>query len=457
MIIKNKIIPEVPIYLNGGKASKISPHTNNFDYKSITIWSAIGFFLDDTTFYDDVKVLGPSCTFKNGEVRGPDWNWHYSPQKIDLDTAVSQFSQIFDKIIYNETQGKKVILPISGGLDSRTLAAACAGKEEIQAYGYSFENGLDESFYGEQISRALGFNFNAFTIKSGYLWNLIKEMVKINQCYTEFTHTRPLAVIDQVKKLGDIFLLGHWGDVLFDSSCKEMIPDLNRQVDFILTKIIKNSGVELAKLLWDLWGLEGNFESYLRNVVYELLQKIDISNTSARIRAFKSLHWAPRWANSNLGVFSQARGIIEPYYSDEICKYICSIPEELLANRKIQIEYIKRKSPQLARITWQDHRPFDLYRYNWNKTPWNLPFRLYDKIYRIIKKRNFIQSNWELQFLGEENDLHLQKYLFENKSLDNIISKDIINHIYKCFKSDTKKYSHSLSTILTLSVLNETK
>ncbi len=457
MIIKNKIIPEVPIYLNQKKASKISPHTNNFDYKSISIWSAIGFFLSDTTFYNDVKVLRPSCTYDNGKVFGPNWNWHYSPQDFDLGIAVSKFSEIFEKIINDGIIDKKVILPISGGLDSRTLAAACAGKEEIKSYSYSYENGFDESIYGEQISKALGFQFNAFTVNNGYLWNSIDEMVKINQCYTEFTHTRPLAVINQVQKLGDLFLLGHWGDVLFDSGCKENNLDFGEQVDFILKKIIKSSGLELATLLWDLWGLEGTFKDYLRNSVSELLEKIDISNSSARIRAFKSLHWAPRWANSNLGVFSQSKSIIEPYYSNEICEYICSVPEELLANRKIQIEYIKRKCPQLASITWQDHRPFNLYQYNWDKVPWNLPYRLYDKLYRVYKKKNLVQSNWELQFLGKENQIQIQKYLFENKDLDNLISKDIINHIYKSFKSDKKKYSHSLSAILTLSVFNKTR
>ncbi|MBK7870832.1 MAG: hypothetical protein IPJ74_09160 [Saprospiraceae bacterium] len=127
--------------------------------------------------------------------------------------------------------------------------------------------------------------------------------------------------------------------------------------------------MELGSALWQAWGLEGVFGDYLHGRIETLLCGIDIDNANARIRAFKSLYWAPRWTSTNLQVFAAARPMALHYYHDEMCQFICTVPEKHLAGRQIQIEYLKMKAPELARIPWQDHRPFNLYNYHLDKTP----------------------------------------------------------------------------------------
>ena len=100
-----------------------------------------------------------------------------------------------------------------------------------------------------------------------------------------------------------------------------------------------------------------------------------------------------------------------PYYHDEMCNFICTIPEEYLTGRKIQIEYIKRKAPELARIPWQAY-DLDLYNYQHFNTRY-LPRKVYRYARRMVrenifKKSQVIQRNWELQFLGKQNEKHLQ-------------------------------------------------
>ena len=48
-----------------------------------------------------------------------------------------------------------------------------------------------------------------------------------------------------------------------------------------------------------------------------LLDRIAIQNTSAKVRAFKSMYWAPRWTSINLSVFEAAHPITLPYYDDQ--------------------------------------------------------------------------------------------------------------------------------------------
>ena len=66
-----------------------------------------------------------------------------------------------------------------------------------------------------------------------------------------------MACIEDYEKLGDIFCLGHWGDVLFDNL---RLPDdlpFDKQIQILKKSIFKDSGLELANALWEIWGWMG--------------------------------------------------------------------------------------------------------------------------------------------------------------------------------------------------------
>ncbi len=149
-----------------------------------------------------------------------------------------------------------------------------------------------------------------------------------------------------------------------------------------------------------------------------------------------------------------------PYYDDRMCEFICTIPEEYLADRKLQIAYIKQQNPALAKITWEAQRPFNLYNFEKNKAPNNLPYRISNKLKRTVKSKlgkAYIQRNWELQFLGMENDEKLQEHLF-CENMHPFISKPLVAKFYNNFKNvDAVKYSHPLSMLLTLATWNKNR
>src|SRR5690606_32648834 len=136
-------------------------------------------------------------------------------------------------------------------------------------------------------------------------------------------------------------------------------------------------------------------------------------------------YWAPRWTSVNLNIFSEIKPITLPYYDDNMCQFICKVPESYLAQRAIQIEYIKRRNRSLAKIVWHQEKPFNLHTYSYNKTPYNFPYRVFSKLHRMSKEvmnKPLVQRNWELQFLGESNQLQLKDYLFQNS----LVPKELI-------------------------------
>jgi len=430
------------------------------NYEAICVFTAIGFFLDEDTYFKDEVCLQPATVNTIDEdgflIKSESYfQWHYSPRDISFNEALSEFSELFESIVDKQTEDKKVILPLSGGLDSRTQAAALNYlNKDVEVYSYSFKNGYNEAKISKQIADACNFPFKAFKITKGYLWDKIEELSKINGCYAEFTHARQMAVVYALKSKGDLFSLGHWGDVLFDATTNKQLSE-EEEVSLILKKIVKPGGLQLAKALWESWNLEGNFELYLRDRVKGLLSQINIENSSAKIRAFKSMYWAPRWTTANLSIFESEHPITLPYYDNEMCEFICTIPEDYLADRKLQIAYVKKRNKKLSKIVWQEQKPFNLNNFNFNKSPYNLPYRISNKVYRTLKSiigKPYVQRNWELQFLGEKNAENLESYIC-NEGFYELVSKQIVNDVYDSFKEvDNVKFSHPLSMLLTLSL-----
>jgi asparagine synthetase B (glutamine-hydrolysing) len=455
MEVKTSIIPSKQTF-----AKVDGEHELNLE--AICVFAAIGFFLDKDTYWKDEEILTPGGTHtldSNNKIEDskPLFEWHYTPREISFKQALDEFSNLFETIVKEQTLNKKVILPLSGGLDSRTQAVALKViGAEVFSYSYQFKGGYNETAIAKKIAEACNFEFKSYEIKSGYLWGSIDELFKLNKGYSDFTAPRQMGIFEEYSKMGEVFSLGHWGDVLFDSM---NLPQLskNEELDVIQKKLLKKGGLEFATELWHAWELPGEFESYFKTRIELLLGRIKIEDTNAKLRAFKSRYWAPRWTSINLSIFEAAKPITLPYYDNRMCEFICTIPEEFLKDRKLQIAYIQSKSPELEKIEWQDQRPFNLTNYKYNKVPYNLPYKISNKLKRELKAlsgKSYVQRNWELQFLGDKNQLEMKRHLLES-SLKNWIPKSLIFKYYDHFyNQDAEQSAHAMNILLVLSKIN---
>ncbi|WP_242117957.1 asparagine synthase-related protein [Aestuariivivens sediminicola] len=447
--------PIIPTHQTFAKVK--APHELHLE--AICVFVAIGFFLDQDTYWKDKVVLAPA-SYHDIDDQGflicskPWFRWHSTPSISDFTEALEAYSDLFEDIIAKQSKGKQVILPLSGGLDSRTQAVALHRlKREVFSYSYEFQQGYPETKIARKIAEVCDFEFEGYTIPKGYLWSVLDRLFELNGGYSDFTSPRQMAVVDYLEGKGEVFSLGHWGDVLFDSM---QLPSLSEgeQVEVLMSKLLKRGGPELAQSLWQHWGLSGEFMDYFRSRISALLSKINIENTNAKLRTFKSLYWAPRWTTVNLSVFGSLAPITLPFYDDAMCQFICSLPENMLSNRKLQIAYIKHKMPELAKISWQNHRPFHLYNYNLNRVPYNLPYRGLKKIQRIMTTltgKPYVQRNWELQFLGDANRVHLLKHINGDRFFEFIPKDIVLAYCDTFYKNKALEHAHPINMLLVLS------
>ena len=224
-LISKHIIPIQQTFYDT-ESNKILPWENvpkNYlDFRAISCFCSLGFMLDDDTFSNKIKVLKPATDFQLNEDKEiiqekKNWNWHYKPQERTFNDILEEFTQLFEQIIIDRAHGKNFLLPISGGLDSRTLFVPMSHRKDLTLASYEFENGICETWYGEQLAKHYNIPFFSQKIPNGYLWNTINKTAEKNECFSDFLHPRQVAVQNNWKGLGDNILLGHWGDVLFDT------------------------------------------------------------------------------------------------------------------------------------------------------------------------------------------------------------------------------------------------
>ncbi|TDU34411.1 asparagine synthase [Gelidibacter sediminis] len=451
--VKSPILPTKQVFAKRPD----TPH--ELDFEAICVFVATGFFMGEDTYWKDEMCLLPAhdheldadgYLFKSTS----NFTWHYSPRDISFEQATDEYIQLLKVITKEQVGDNPVILALSGGLDSRSQALILKDLGNlVHGFSYSFDGGFPEHKISAQIAQYCGFTFDGFSIPKGYLWESIDELASILGCYSEFTHPRQMAILPQLKAMEGVFSLGHWGDVFFDRGAPEGITEAD-VIPLLLKKMIKPKGLELAEKLWQTWGLEGDFKSYLIARIETDLAAIKIDNISAKVRAYKTSQWAHRWTTTNLSVFEAAHSITLPYYDNRMCEFICGIPEAYLADRRMQIAHLKQDN-RLADITWHAQNPFNLNNYQYNKVPYNLPYRIYNRVQREwnhLLGKPYIQRNWELQFLGEDNEYELKRRFFET-GFNSFIPKVIVEEVYGHFKkTDPIHYAHPMSMLLTLSV-----
>jgi hypothetical protein len=90
--------------------------------------------------------------------------------------------------------------------------------------------------------------------------------------------------------------------------------------------------------------------------------------------------------------------------------------------------------------------------------PYNIPYKLKNKFKRAFNSiigKSYIQRNWELQFMGDQNKKQLVDSLFGNQT-EEWISKSLLSYYINQFYTESfTQNAHALNMLLVLSKFNQ--
>ena len=434
-----------------------------FDWEGIASFFTFGYFLQDRTYYRDVKIIKPSTHImlnESGKIiyHSQDWNWKYQPNlSRTFDDSVDEFAQIFHSVMAEQTSGKNIAFPLSGGLDSRSTIAALSPENQaamnMWSYSYGYSNDSIETNIAYQIAHARGLDFKKFTIEP-YLFNRLPQILESVEGYQDITQSRQAAVIDEIGSHADFLVAAHLGDLWFDDMGLANSPKPLREDDiksYAIKKFTKNGRWLVENICFNVYPKTRIIDSMRQSVDEEFMLLNGISEPDFRLKALKVNQWVFRWTLASIRMFQPGAFPILPYFDPRIVDFFCTVPSKFVIGRKMQVEYLKRYAPDLARINWQVYNA-NLYNYQYHNS-WNLPMRAYNKFTRFLKGQPVIQRNWELQFLGESGrNGVIENLLRPGLMLHDFVSpikiKELIDGFYA---HPTSKDGYVVSMLLTFS------
>jgi asparagine synthase (glutamine-hydrolysing) len=433
------------------------------DRSALTGFFAFGFFPQDRTYFEDVRILRPAShyVFENrGRLLHQDryWQWRHEPDdQRSYDDTVAEFACLFQEVMRDQTGGGRLAVPISGGLDSRSTVAAIGRLDEFAAilphlwsYSYGYSDDSVETRIARQVAGARGIPFSAFTIKP-YLFDRLDHVLASVEGFQDVTQCRQAGVVEEISQRADFLLAAHWGDVWLDDMGLVSANPPDDLTAYAMHKIEKGGGWLLANFRQSHVG-DGS-EAILREMVQQELTLFNhIEDLDFRIKAFKTDQWSFRWTTASLRMFQAGAFPRVPFYDTRLADFFCTVPSKFVQQRRLQIDYLKRFAPDLARIKWQVYDA-NLFRYQFFNT-WQVPQRAFKKAWRLVCRKQVMERNWEVQFLNPRGRHGLEHWLVRpGLRLHEFFSPGALAALLNEFYQNPLAQSgYTVSMLLTLSV-----
>lgn len=391
------------------------------DWVGLTSFFSCGFFLGNHTQYDDMQVLRPATHLvldEQGQLCREEryWAWQHQPdrQRSQADTG-AEFAHLFGAVIHEQMGQGRVAVPISGGLDSRSVVAALGDEERgrVWAYSYGYLPHSVETQIAQRVAQARQLPFQAFTIPP-YLFDRLPQVIGAIEGFQDITQCRQAAILPELAEQAEFVSAAHWGDVWLDDMGLAGQTNLGTEAFFQTAwkKIAKTGRDWLVQNVCQPQLGQSSAEAVVKDLLQSALVAVaHLEEPDFRLKAFKTEQWSARWTTASLRMYQPAVFPRLPFYDTRLTDFFAQVPTALVAQRQLQVEYLKQAAPDLARIIWQRYG-YNLYWYPYRHY-FRWPRRLWRGVQRWLTTQAPVTLNWQVQFLHPQGKAGLQRWLLQ--------------------------------------------
>jgi asparagine synthase (glutamine-hydrolysing) len=335
--------------------------------------------LGDHTLLAGVFLLPPATllTFTPGAgVRlERTWRLRYRAVRGRPADHAAALADALRSTVARQAAGVRAGLPLSGGLDSRTLlAAATAERLRLPTLTYG-RPGCDDVLLAATLASATGMPHHAIPLRPGYVAAEAHAMVALTDGMHSCLNAHA-AVLRDAAAVCDLIVLGNGGDCLLDglwtgppdAPDEDVLARLFARIRLGLTadvvpRVVARDGALAA--------VEARARAGLRRA----LAGVDGDSIADRVDAFNVVERHRRWVMQ--GVPAQATHVEfrHPYYADPVVDVALGVPAALRAERRAHAAALRRLAPTLAAIR-RDGKPFGFAASDWRRRVDHVTVRL---------------------------------------------------------------------------------
>ena len=436
----------------------------DLDWEALTSFCAFGFCAADRTFLADVRLLRPATHYRfdgRGRLLSEErtWQWQHAPEAgRSYEATVDAFAERFQAVMDDVLAGGRVALPISGGLDSRSTVAAVRGEDAAEgrlwAYSYGYSADSVETRLARRVARARRLNFDAFTIRP-YLFARLPRVLAAIEGFQEVTQARQASAIEAIGVRSDSVIAAHIGDIwLGDMGVAAGVahtPD--DLVAHAAHKFHKGGSAWLLQHLCRPRLGRAEPEAMLHDLLAAELARVPaFDDADFTVKAFKIEQWCARWTTASLRMFQSAAFPRLPFYDTRLFDFFSTVPTSYVSGRRLQIDYLRRFAPELARVPWQETGRSLFAGDGFDAR--HLGRRVVRKARAVLGRKRVLERNWEVQFLGAAGRAGLHEWLLRpGRRLHEVVDPAAVRELLAAFERDpwAEKRGYTVATLLTLS------
>ncbi|MFT4414435.1 asparagine synthase-related protein [Fredinandcohnia humi] len=322
-------------------SDRILPQKAPLDETAVMEFLLTGYAANEKTLYKNVCQIeaGQALLFEADSFEKHQYfRYYHSPEQIDLETASKQLEDVFHRVfkrLHERLKDKHVMIPLSGGYDSRIIALLLKeyGVQNISSFTYGrLEN--NEARKSKEIADKLGIDWTFYEYSRND-WKKWYESADWKQ-YADFgtnasvmAHLQDWPAVSQLAKQADtkyVFMPGHSGDFVAGSHLMyELTIDKEYTIDEVVERIMGKH-----HRLWE------THDSSKSNVISEIkssLAGLPYQNREQASALFEYWDWKERQAKfiiNSVRVYEYYDHEWEiPLWDDELMNFFLTIPVDL--------------------------------------------------------------------------------------------------------------------------------
>jgi hypothetical protein len=314
-----------------------------------------GHFLADWTLFKRMKVVPPDCAAE-WDSRGFHYKhlWTVRPSQDRWEAAwddlVDEMYELSRQAIASvlKTQSSW-ILPLSGGLDSRLIAAVGAELgSNLHTYAWGSPDSTDV-VYSRHVARALGLPWKRVELGNHYLAQYTQQWADLFGSGMHFHGMYQMRFLDVLtsEKPGPV-LSGFMGDPLAGSHVRPLMsPRANTKTYQLMPDDYSH---------WNCEEVNSLLRFPLQNELGKMIDEVERQTNAVSGARFQCIMVSDFWGRQRLFVqfhpilCDYLRGVATPFLNKAYARFCVSLPRVALQDRQLQSDMFRRHYGRLATI-----------------------------------------------------------------------------------------------------------